>query len=138
MLVSNQFYHDKNVSSKIKNTREALNYTAEFFVNTSRETMCLLVLDSNFEVITVSLYHGNGESVAISTKDIMIETLCAQGVAIILVHNHPSGDLRPSLSDKRFTQSLYLLCEGLSVQLIDHLIINSEGHRFSFREHNLL
>lgn len=56
---------------------------------------------------------------------------------IILVHNHPSGDPKPSPDDKRFTKKLARSCQDLGVYFLDHIIIG-DGKYFSFSDRGLL
>ena len=74
-------------------------------------------------------------------RDIMTPALAgrdpASGLAVI--HNHPSGNTTPSREDKRFTESLRTVCDGLDIRLIDHIIIAADPSKqsdrfFSFAE----
>jgi DNA repair protein RadC len=56
---------------------------------------------------------------------------------IIISHNHPSGNLKPSVSDKNTTQKVKAACQLFDIQLIDHLIISDQGY-FSFADQGLL
>ena len=58
-------------------------------------------------------------------------------VNIILVHNHPSGNLKPSTEDKNITDKLIQVGEILNIEVFDHLIISDEGH-YSFLDEGLL
>ena len=62
---------------------------------------------------------------------------CA-ATGIILAHNHPSGNLQPSIADKEITQKIKNACEYLDIKLLDHLIIVPEGKYFSFTEEGIL
>lgn len=57
--------------------------------------------------------------------------------AIILVHNHPSGNLEPSNEDIRITKEIKAGCALLKVSVIDHIILGENGH-FSFADEGLL
>lgn len=57
--------------------------------------------------------------------------------AIILAHNHPSGSLRPSRSDKELTEKLKLAGSSLDIKLLDHLIV-TEKHYFSFADEGVM
>ena len=57
--------------------------------------------------------------------------------AIILVHNHPSGNLEPSLADKKLTQKIKDGAELLDINLVDHLIITQKSY-FSFADEGIL
>ena len=56
---------------------------------------------------------------------------------MILVHNHPSGSLRPSESDILLTRKVKEVFESLEIRLLDHLIISEKGY-FSFLEGGIL
>jgi len=58
--------------------------------------------------------------------------------AIILSHNHPSGNLTPSEADKRMTQKIKQSAELFSIRLFDHIIINAENQFFSFADDGLI
>jgi DNA repair protein RadC len=58
-------------------------------------------------------------------------------VALILVHNHPSGTLKPSEADKKLTQKLKNAAQSLDIKVLDHLII-TESSYFSFADESLL
>ena len=51
---------------------------------------------------------------------------------MILVHNHPSGDLRPSQADYQVTDRIYECAELMGIQLLDHIIIGKEGYESIF------
>lgn len=61
--------------------------------------------------------------------------ICACG--IILAHNHPSGNLKPSRADEELTQKIKSAGQFLDIKLLDHLIINSDGY-LSFADEGLL
>ena len=58
--------------------------------------------------------------------------------AIILVHNHPSGKLTPSLADKQLTQKIKSAAEFFDIKVLDHLILSPDGDFYSFAENALL
>jgi DNA repair protein RadC len=58
-------------------------------------------------------------------------------IGIILVHNHPSGSLKPSIADKKLTQKLKIGSESIDIKVLDHLIITEKSY-FSFADENLL
>lgn len=56
---------------------------------------------------------------------------------VILAHNHPSGNLRPSKQDIQLTEALQELLEKINVMVLDHMIIGNDEY-FSFREEGLI
>ena len=61
-------------------------------------------------------------------KNILSEVLKIQAPKIILLHNHPSGNLMPSQNDINFTKKIQQACEILGIQLLDHIIIACDGY----------
>src|SRR5450759_2730574 len=61
---------------------------------------------------------------------------CASG--IIVAHNHPSGNLNPSESDTKITHKIKEAGNLLDIQLLDHLILTTEGNYFSYADSGLL
>jgi len=57
---------------------------------------------------------------------------------LILVHNHPSGNLQPSQSDKEMTERIQEACQYFEIPVLDHVIIDPEHRYFSFAENGLL
>ncbi len=58
--------------------------------------------------------------------------------AVILLHNHPSGTLKPSEADKRLTQKIKTAAEVFDIKLLDHLILVPDGQYFSFVDSGIL
>lgn len=58
--------------------------------------------------------------------------------AVILAHNHPSGNLKPSQADKQLTEKIKKAGELLDIKILDHLIVSPDGSYFSFADEGLL
>ncbi len=76
-------------------------------------------------------------SIDVPLREIAASALALQARAIIVAHNHPNGDHRPSAADIAATRKLARLCRDLEIALHDHVII-AGGNRYSFREEGLL
>ncbi|MGK0250792.1 MAG: DNA repair protein RadC, partial [Gammaproteobacteria bacterium] len=63
--------------------------------------------------------------------------LALGAVALILAHNHPSGTLKPSTSDKQLTAKLKKAAESLDIRVLDHVIVTEKAY-FSFADEGLL
>jgi len=70
-------------------------------------------------------------------KLVFTAALKANACKIILTHNHPSGNLKPSMEDEQITKKMAVAGMYLDIKVIDHLIITSEGY-FSFADEGLL
>jgi DNA repair protein RadC len=59
-------------------------------------------------------------------------------VSIILAHNHPSGNLKPSESDLKLTEKIAKAGQLFDIKTLDHIILSPEGGYYSFADQNLL
>ena len=103
-----------------------------------QEVFLVLLLNSKMEVIkkqTVSI--GSLSSASSSPRDVFAGALKSGAAAIIVAHNHPSGDPKPSAADIAVTKKLSDAGRIMDVPLLDHIIIGLNGY-FSFKEGNIL
>ena len=80
---------------------------------------------------------GGQSGTVVDPKVVFSKALVVRASALVLVHNHPSGNPRPSESDKRLTRSLVEAGRALDLPVLDHVIIAGMRH-FSFADHQLL
>ena len=102
-----------------------------------QEHLRTLLLDTKNRVLTSStVYVGNVNSSIIRVGEVFREAVRANATAVIVAHNHPSGDPTPSPEDVQVTRSLVQAGSLLGIEVLDHLVI---GHqRFvSLRERGL-
>ena len=80
---------------------------------------------------------GGVSSTVVDTKLVFIAALKANSCNIILSHNHPSGNLKPSRQDEELTAKIKEAGKFLDIQVSDHIIVSTEGY-FSFADEGLL
>ena len=80
---------------------------------------------------------GGAHGCALSTRDVLAPALRDNAHAIILIHNHPSGDPRPSPEDLAMTIAIRSACEVVGVPLLDHVVV-ARGGSSSLFEHTLV
>ncbi|MGJ7030950.1 JAB domain-containing protein [Niabella hirudinis] len=97
----------------------------------------LLLNRSNHVLGIYELSSGGISGTVVDPKLVFTAALKASAVGIILAHNHPSGNLQPSLADERITRKLTEAGRLLDIEILDHLIITPDGY-FSFRDQGLL
>lgn len=103
-----------------------------------QEEVKLLLLNRNNKVLGIySLAMGGITSCVVDVRIILAVALKALATGIILVHNHPSGNLAPSVDDKKITEQLNQSCKLIGITLVDHLIITKDDY-FSFADEGLL
>lgn len=102
------------------------------------EEVKVIFLNRNNIVIGIyNLAKGGISQCTVDIRIILAVALKSLSTSIILVHNHPSGNLQPSQSDKEITQNLKEACKMVQIALIDHLIITKENY-YSFADEGIL
>lgn len=101
------------------------------------EFWIVYVNNSNKVLQTSQLSKGGITGTLVDVRLVFKTALRLGAVAIILVHNHPSGTLKPSEADRTLTQKLKKAGESLDIKVLDHLIITEKSY-FSFADENLL
>ncbi|HEV7660107.1 MAG TPA: DNA repair protein RadC [Allosphingosinicella sp.] len=91
----------------------------------------------NVLIANEKMWEGTVDESAVHIREIMRRALDLQATAIIVVHNHPSGDPSPSQQDIRLTRDLAEAGRHLRVTLHDHIIVGASGHK-SLRAEGLI
>lgn len=110
---------------------------APFFLSTREERLVTAYFDRSGGVIDFQLSDGQAASVAFPLRRIVQSALAVDAAAVMLAHNHPSGDTRPSLADREMTRKLAAALRPLDIRLLDHLIFGG-GSASGFRALGLL
>ena len=84
------------------------------------------------------LSRGTLDATIVCPRDVFRTALLANAAAVIVVHNHPSGDPSPSADDGALTRRLLASGDLLGISVADHIIVTSGGAYFSFREAGLI
>lgn len=84
-------------------------------------------------VLDERVWLGSASEVDVRCRDIVQRAFAIGSPALLMAHNHPSGDPRPSTQDVQFTRKLVNICKGLEIAVHDHVIVASSGS-ISFRE----
>ena len=103
-----------------------------------RETFLVLLLDQKNRVTGVQVASvGSLAASLVHPREVFKAAILGNAAAIIVVHNHPSGDPTPSREDREITARLRLCGQELGIPLVDHVVIGAEGYR-SFAEAGIL
>ena len=106
----------------------------------AQERFLVMLLDGQNQLITVEeLFRGTLTTAAVYPREVIRFAITLNAAAIILAHNHPSGNLNPSRDDIRITKRIKNAAELLDLALLDHLIIPyGKTNHYSFADHGLL
>jgi DNA repair protein RadC len=125
--------HQPQVSSP---TDAAQIFMAEFGTK-EQEHFAVMLLDTKNRVIGVeTVYVGSINTVTIRTGEIFKSAIRRNANAIIVCHNHPSGDPNPSPEDVRVTRSIVEAGKLLDIEVLDHIVVGKTRH-VSLKERGL-
>jgi DNA repair protein RadC len=122
---------------QINGTEELLRF-ARSLQDSDIEKMLTLYLDAQNQLLCIQIMKGTCNQATVYPREVIRHALLVGASSIILVHNHPSGRVRPSDFDIDLTKEIQKISKFLELGLHDHVIIGSEGRFFSFREKGLL
>ncbi|WP_298318749.1 DNA repair protein RadC [uncultured Aquimarina sp.] len=129
---------DDPVMSKITSSKDAYNILNPFIGDLEHEEFWVLYLNNSNKVLQKKQISIGGKTGTLVDPRIVYRHALEFGAtSIILAHNHPSGSLIPSTSDKALTQKLKHAGVSLDIKLLDHLII-TEKEYFSFADEVML
>lgn len=123
---------------KIKNAEDVFNYFVDKLVDKKKEHFYVLLLDTKNKIISEELVSvGTLNSSLIHPREVFNPAIKASANCIILIHNHPSGDITPSIEDKNITKLLVDASRLLEINVLDHVIIGKNGY-LSFKDKDLM
>lgn len=103
-----------------------------------RESFKVVLLNNNCDVLGyATISQGGITEASVDVRMIMQVALLTNATSMILVHNHPSGNLTPSLQDKELTKRIVDASRLMNIRVIDHVIISTSGYH-SFVENGQL
>ena len=105
--------------------------------DSGRERLWVAHVDEATRCLHVERYEGDHASVGIPVRDIVVDAARLGSAGVILAHNHPGGDARPSIADHRATRKLARAGEAIDLTVLDHLIF-AGGECSSMRRMGLL
>lgn len=103
-----------------------------------QEEMRTLLLDTKNRVIRrPRVYQGSVHTTVVRIAELFRDAVRYHATALIVAHNHPSGDATPSPEDAAITREIVKAGELLDIEVLDHLVIGANGRHVSLKEHGL-
>ncbi|HHI69350.1 MAG TPA: JAB domain-containing protein [Planctomycetes bacterium] len=120
--------------ARLTSARDVYRLVAGDLAGFPQERFLLLCLDGKNRVLRVhQVSQGTARTALVHPRDVFFPAIAARALAVVLVHNHPSGDPRPSREDLELTDRLRKGGELLGIEVLDHVIIG-EGSYVSLAE----
>jgi len=109
--------------------RDVVDYCRAAMAFADREQFRILFLDKRNGLIADEVQGtGTVDHTPVYPREVMRRALELAATAIILVHNHPSGDPAPSQADVQMTRDIQAIARSLGIELHDHIIVGRNGH----------
>ena len=126
------------VKKKINSSISVFELMQPILGELSHEEFWIIYLNNSNKVIQKNqLSKGGITGTLVDVRLVLKEALQINATGLILVHNHPSGTLKPSEADKQLTQKLKIAAGSMDIKVLDHLIITEKAY-FSFADENIL
>jgi DNA repair protein RadC len=115
--------------TQIRNSKDIYRCVSPKMVDLQHEECLLLLMNNQHRVLDVKRVSKGGVSeTTVDPKIILKFALDKLASSIILVHNHPSGNPRPSMADDKITHKLKQACDNMDIQFLDHIIVAAESY----------
>jgi DNA repair protein RadC len=122
----------------LQSSRDAYNFIAPLLIDLHHEEFWILLINQANEVFGREMLSQGGTSgTVVDVKLLFKAAIDAKASAIIAIHNHPSGSLKPSKEDIKITSKIKSAGDMLDIKLLDHLIVSERGY-FSFADEGQL
>jgi DNA repair protein RadC len=120
----------------LRSSQQVTEYLIHSMRDLQHEVMTAIFLDSSHAIVdTQIIARGTVASNTIYPRELVKLALELNASAMVIAHNHPSGNLEPSKQDYQLTRTLYLACSFMNIRLLDHLIIGQSDKTYSFADH---
>lgn len=125
---------ERSRSGQVTGSQQFASVLIDEMSDFDQEHLVAVYLDGKNKIIKKkTIFVGTVNSSTANPREILHFAVKTLSVSILVAHNHPSGDPKPSDADLLFTQRIANACEIIGIQFIDHLIIG-DGCYFSFQE----
>jgi len=123
----------------VKSSLEVADYLIHSMRDLRIERLTVIYLDASHGIIDSEIVaEGTLTSNTIYPREIIKKALAQHAAALIIAHNHPSGNSAPSAADRHLTRNLFLALSFVGISLLDHFIVAGSGRPFSFADNGIM
>ncbi len=135
---NNTPYEERHSITQSKDAEQILRSTWDYETIDLQESFKIIFLNRANQVLGIHNHSlGGMAGTVVDIRLILSIALKTTSQGIILAHNHPSGNLKPSNADISLTKKIDSACKLLDIKLLDHIILTSEAY-FSFQDDGYL
>ena len=119
---------------KVKNAEDAFKYFSRIISLDKQENFLVILLDNHKKLITYKvIFKGTINESIVHPREVFKKAFLESASSIILMHNHPSGNVYPSKTDDEITSEMAKIGEIMGIRVLDHIIV-SEHKYYSYVE----
>lgn len=137
--IGKRFLKEKSLSKiRIKTSKDMVDYFIPYLRDIKKEVFKAVLLDGKNKFIKdVTISEGTLTKSIVHPREIIKEAVTEGAAALVLIHNHPSGEPQPSQDDIEITNRIISACELVGIKILDHVIIGDNCY-FSFFNEGLI
>lgn len=119
----------KNSRDKIHSSVDIYRLMQPIMVNQQVEELWAIYMNMSSRIVKMKRISVGGISQTIvDIRIVLKEALLCNAVAVAVCHNHPSGNVRPSIADDQLTEKLSNACKTMDIRLLDHVIVTDDSY----------
>jgi len=124
--------------ASVRSSRDVASVVRESVRGLRRETFFALLLDARRRILSLRVVsQGSADAAIVHPREVFSPAVREGASAVVVAHNHPSGDPTPSAEDRDVTERLRRAGELLGIEMLDHVVVG-DGRCFSFAEEQFL
>lgn len=129
------YYANEQKDIQLNNSKKIFEYFKNIFIYEKQENFYAIYLDTKSKLISFKLlFKGTLNSSTVHPREVFKYAFLESASSIVVIHNHPSGDVTPSIQDIEVTESLMKIGSIVKIPVIDHIIIGRNNY-YSFYEY---
>jgi len=119
---------EEGVNYMIKGPKDGAEIASRFIGRDDREVFFVMCLNTKNHVVSVHRCHiGSLNASRVHPREVFKSAILNNATSVIVAHQHPSGDITPSMEDINVTKRLAEAGKLLGIEVLDHLVVNNEG-----------
>ena len=129
LTIANQIARTRLATGEAVTSKDAAQQALQTLLqDREHELFAALFMDNQHRIITYEeLFRGTLDSASVYPREVVKRALALNAAALLLVHNHPSGNPEPSRADIQLTQRLRDALALVEIRILDHLVVGAEG-----------
>lgn len=126
------------LKTTVKTSGEIANYLRVVLRDYTHEVFAVVFLNRSNKILSFQIVSSGGLTGTVADPRVILKkAIEAEATSIVLSHNHPSGNLKPSRADEELTEKIRQAAVFLDIRVLDHIIVSDEGY-FSFADEGLI